>query len=108
MAKVIEEPIDMWRGTAPTIFLTVDIDGGGTDRVFYLRLGHLNGKASLEKTMTEILSTAESVDLSASLSAVETAGVVPVLIDFQVISSNPLDVVLEGKFRMRPIIKART
>lgn len=106
MARIIEDPIDLWRGTEPTITCKANIDGGGTGRAFVFRIGRLNASAYLEKTMTETNNTATSVDLSVALTALETDGITRQLVDFQILSDNPIDVILEGKFKMRGIIRA--
>jgi len=106
MSITYENPISLYRGSNPTINATVTITNGGTNRVFYLRLGRLGSVAQLEKTMTESNSTATSVDLSVTLAEAETAALKGDLVDFQIISSNPVDVLTEGKFKMLPMLRA--
>ncbi len=106
MAVVYDTPIPLYRGSNPTITAAVTITNGGTGRVFYLRLGRLGSVAQLEKTMTESNSTATTVDLSVTLAEAETAALKGDLVDFQIISSDPVDVLTEGKFKMLPMLRA--
>lgn len=105
MAKIVDTPVDMWRGTEPTIRATVNVLGGGTDREFYLRINKLGAKAQIDKLMTESNSTSTSVDLSVSLTESETNSIKQTLADFEIVCTNPIDVLLEGKFNMRPMIR---
>ncbi len=109
MAVIIDEPIDMWRGTEPTIRAPGTVaDGGGDDKIFHLRFGRLGAKAHLQKTMTESNSTSTTVDLAVTLTEAETNGLKEAIVDFQIVTDNPIDVLLEGKFRMRGLIRDNT
>lgn len=106
MANILGGYVDLWRGSEPTLYCSVSIIGGGTDRAFYLRIGALGAKAYLEKTMAESNSTDTAVDLDIALTADETNGIPADIVDFQIISTSPVDVLLEGKFKMRKMIRA--
>lgn len=105
MAVIYTDPFTIYRGSEPVFSFLVTIEDGGDNRVFYFRLGRLGAPAQLQKTMTESGSTATTVTVQTSLSANETTAIKEATIDFQVICSNPLDVVTEGKLKVLPMIR---
>lgn len=105
MAVVMKNPVDMWKGTQPTIRVRINITGAGEGRVFWLRFGALDAPAYLQKTMSETPDGDNIVICESTLTEAETKGMPNKLMDFQVISSSPLDVLLEGKFNMKPMIR---
>jgi hypothetical protein len=105
MAVIYTDPYTVYRGSEPVFSFTITIDGGGTDRVFYFRVGRLGAAALIEKTMTETDSTGTSVVVTCSLTEAETEEMKQTVMDFQIICSSPLDVVTEGKLRMLPMIR---
>lgn len=106
MAIIYTDPFTIYRGSEPTFTFIVAITNGGTDREFYFRVGRVGAPAQVQKTMTETNSTSTHVTVTASLSASETAAIKESLVDFQVICTNPLDVVTDGKLTVMPMIRA--
>ena len=105
MAIVYTNPIDVFRGSASTFVVQATIAGGGTGRTFYLRFGRLGAVAQLQKLMTESNDTASSVKLTVTIDEAETTALLGDMVDFQVISTNPTEVLTEGKIRLKPILR---
>lgn len=105
MAIIYPNLIDVYRGSAPTFVIEATLTGGGDNRIFYLRFGRLGAVAQLQKLLTETNDTGNSVTLTASLTAAETIALLGDVVDFQVISTNPEDVLTEGKIKLKPIIR---
>jgi hypothetical protein len=105
MAVVYTNPIDVYRGSAPAFVVQATIVGGGTGRTFYLRFGRLGAVAQLQKLMTETNDTPTSVTLTVALTEAETTALLGDVVDFQVISTNPTEVLTEGKIKLKPILR---
>jgi len=106
MATVYETPFDIWRGTEVVVTVAAAITAGGDAKVFYLRVGKIGAKAQVQKTMTESDNTSTSVNLSCTLTATDTNAIKDSVIDFQVVVDSPSDVLTEGKFRMRGMLRS--